>query len=230
MDFAPRGKRPVAPTSRPASASRPTPTSRPVAAARPMRPATPRPAAPTPRPTTPRPAAPRPARPAPRPATRPRPETHFVHEHMETTIMYPSPKPDNHFMDDDFLDIEDSGLGIIEDLDGASSSAPSTPATPDAPDNSNFIFGGRSPFINTDKVKKRPLSSHLPKEKPVAKNIYDKSTKSQKSAKTLKKSTTPTVVKGSASRGSNISLAIAIILTVIFGALVGTFVYLAFFQ
>ena len=81
------------------------------------------------------------------------------------------------------------------------------------------------------------MSSHLPKNKPAKKNIYDKIEKSGdkkflkkgKKDKKLAKST-PTVVTGTASRGNNISLAIAIILTVILGAIVGTVAYLAFFQ
>ncbi|MBR3220470.1 hypothetical protein IKF76_01220 [Candidatus Saccharibacteria bacterium] len=191
----------------------------------------PRPAqhAPVTRSTAPRPVSrptppPRPARPTPmsRPVA-PRPQTHMVHEHVEsTTIFYPSAKPTKPtapqlVSEDDFLDIEASGLGIIEDFD--------SPSVPDAPDNNSYSLGGQSPFINTDKIDKRPLSSHLPKGKSTKKNVYE----AKNSNKSTHKST-PTVVKGTASRGNSISLVIAIILTVILGAIVGAVAYLAFFQ
>ena len=229
MDFAPSRRTPKSPQpprrtpvtqpSRPTQSarpvSRPTPMSRPIA--RPVQA----------------------SRPAPRLAT-PRPQTHLVHEHIEaTTVYYPSAKPaakPKLVAEDDFLDIETSGLGIIEDL-GTSERSTRHLSTPDAPDNSNYTLGGQSPFINTDKVDKRPLSSHLPKNKPAKKNVYDKVDKST-DKKFLKKGkkdrkiakSTPTVVTGTASRGNSISLAIAIILTVILGAIVGTVAYLAFFQ
>lgn len=169
------------------------------------------------------------SRPVARPAqvsrpTPPRPQTHLVHEHIEsTTVYYPSAKSSHLVKEDDFLDIETSGLGIIEDLE------PTRPAK-DSPDNNNYSLGGQSPFINTDKVDKRPLSSHIPKNKPVKKNIYENKTTDKKSRKSNKLNRTPTVVTGTASRGNSISLVIAIILTVILGALVGTIAYLAFFQ
>ncbi len=93
------------------------------------------------------------------------------------------------------------------------------------PDNNKFTLGGKSPFINTLNIEKRPLSGHsVAKKKSVspAKAPEPRLTTSD---------TIPTVVASKRkNRKSNIALAIAIILTVIFGAIVGTFVYLAFFQ
>lgn len=212
MDFAPRGKRPSAP-----------------------RPATPRPAMHSVQPgaqpvtvkRTPRPVV------APRPAPRPTPPRHIVHEHVEsTTILYPSSQHRSQFTEEDaFLDIEDSGLGIIEDL-GTSTTAPST----------------TSPFINTDKIDKRPLSSHLPeeksaepasekrlpllsrKEKPTPSEQPSKRMGKLKRKKSKKSSADSNFATGSASKGNTLALIIAIILTVILGAAVGAVAYLAFFQ
>ena len=240
MDFAPRGKRPapVAP-ARPAPRPAPRPAARPVAPRPPHRP----PHHPAPHPTH--------VRPAPRPASRPplaRPKARVVHEHVEsTTILYPSSQSNRRLVEEDeFLDIETSGLGIIEDLD--------TPRTPSPHASSEH----HSPFINTDKIDKRPLSHHLPTEQPSGKSdkrlpLLPKrekpsatSSQREKSSKLPKislpklkkppkapkptKIANPAVVTGAASKGNTVALVIAIILTVIVGAVVGAIAYLAFFQ
>ncbi len=123
--------------------------------------------------------------------------------------------------------------------------------------NSRYILGGRSPFINTA-VEKRPLSGgsktfestaaaaempvsrpvrrakptkapkgrYVPYEEPIPhKNIYARTV-----AKEKEKRDVPTVVVGDTTKGSKISLIIAILLTVILGATVGAIAYLALFQ
>ena len=92
------------------------------------------------------------------------------------------------------------------------------------PDNNKFTLGGKSPFINTLNLEKRPLSGHS-----VAKDSV--SSVKAPSPRLTTSDTIPTVVANKRkNKKSNIALIIAIILTVIFGAIVGTFVYLAFFQ
>lgn len=91
------------------------------------------------------------------------------------------------------------------------------------PDNNKFSLGGKSPFINTLNLDKRPLSGHSV-TKPVV-------PAPSPSPRLTTSDTIPTVVASKKkSRRSNIALGIAIVLTVILGAIVGTFVYLAFFQ
>lgn len=91
------------------------------------------------------------------------------------------------------------------------------------PDNNQYALGGKSPFINTLNLEKRPLSGHsVAKKSASAKAPEPRLTTSD---------AIPTVVASKRkNKKNNIALVIAIILTVIFGAVVGTFVYLAFFQ
>lgn len=103
-----------------------------------------------------------------------------------------------------------------------------SPEAPEAPDNAAYVLGGKSPFINLDKVPKRPLG-------PAKKASLEEVTKKAKNTYARRKSTelrdhVPTMVVDGASKGSNLSLIIAIILTVILGAIVGAVAYLAFFQ
>ncbi len=110
--------------------------------------------------------------------------------------------------------------------------------------NDRYVLGGYSPFINTE-VEKRPLSGgtktlestahatrkpagrYVPYEEPIPhKNIYERSlAKEKKNGKDV-----PTMVVGEASKGSKVSLIIAIALTIILGATVGAIAYLAIFQ
>ena len=112
--------------------------------------------------------------------------------------------------------------------------------------NMNYILGGRSPFINTDKIVKRPLSDSrkdnsktstsfdassmlknseesLSASKP-RKNVY---TKRENIKNTAKKGT---MIVEDRPKGVGISLAIAITFMIILGTVVGALVYFAFFQ
>lgn len=97
--------------------------------------------------------------------------------------------------------------------------------------NTSYVYGGKSPFINTDKVDKRPLSSiarDLAKQDEMPhKNIYARRVAAIKHEKEV-----PTMVveSGREKDKSGISLIIAIILTIILGAAVGAIAYLALFQ
>lgn len=107
----------------------------------------------------------------------------------------------------------------------------------------------KSPFINLDKIEKRPLSESM-KEKSSTdprtslrsstsrlkflpdskdtdsprKNVY------KKNASSPKQKTRNTVIIEDKPRGAGLSLAIAITLMIILGTIVGTLVYFAFFQ
>lgn len=112
---------------------------------------------------------------------------------------------------------------------------------PDTSENNmNYVLGGRSPFINTDKIIKRPLSdstrekanlraeeSEISSESPMKprKNVYAKRDRNKKSTKK-----TTTMIVEDRPKGIGISLAIAITLMIILGTIVGAFVYFAFFQ
>lgn len=111
--------------------------------------------------------------------------------------------------------------------------------------NINYILGGRSPFINTDKIVKRPLSdsrkddskfsasfdvssmlknneeSVTPKAR---KNVYAKRENAKKATKK------GTMIVEDRPKGVGISLAIAITFMIILGTVVGALVYFAFFQ
>lgn len=126
-----------------------------------------------------------------------------------------------------------------------------------AENNSRYVIGGHSPFINTT-VEKRPLSGgnktyeptsmadkplskkpaersrfslkgrgrFVPYQEPLPhKNIYARTVAKEKNQRDV-----PTVVIQNVSKGSKISLIIAITLTVIFGATIGVIAYLALFQ
>ena len=112
--------------------------------------------------------------------------------------------------------------------------------------NMNYILGGRSPFINTDKIVKRPLSDsrkdnsktstsfdassmlksseESPSASKTRKNVY---AKRENIKKTVKKGT---MIVEDRPKGVGISLAIAITFMIILGTVVGALVYFAFFQ
>ena len=118
-----------------------------------------------------------------------------------------------------------------------------------ANNNSNYVLGGRSPFINTDKVQKRPLAAGqdtgftsdftsellgpgskikdytFEEENNSRKIIYAKN----KSEKTKAKQQA-VIIDDPSMRKTNLSLVFALIAMSIFGALVGAIVYFAFFQ
>ena len=118
-----------------------------------------------------------------------------------------------------------------------------------ANNNSNYVLGGRSPFINTDKVQKRPLANGqenfissdftsellgpgskikdytFEEENNSRKTIYAKN----KSEKTKAKQQA-VIIDDPSMRKTNLSLVFALIAMSIFGVLVGAIVYFAFFQ
>ena len=112
--------------------------------------------------------------------------------------------------------------------------------------NMNYILGGRSPFINTDKIVKRPLSDsrkdnsktstsfdassmlksseESPSASKTRKNVYAKRENIKNTAKK------GTMIVEDRPKGVGISLAIAITFMIILGTVVGALVYFAFFQ
>ena len=118
-----------------------------------------------------------------------------------------------------------------------------------ANNNSNYVLGGRSPFINTDKVQKRPLAAGqenftssdftsellgpgskikdytFEEDNNSRKTIYAKN----KSEKTKAKQQA-VIIDDPSMRKTNLSLVFALIAMSIFGALVGAIIYFAFFQ
>ena len=116
----------------------------------------------------------------------------------------------------------------------------------DAPDANKYSLGGRSPFLASVKVEKRPLSGLVPvgaktikaEAKTPLKNTYrakikqvitkDKDTKSDDAKPPRRRETT--VISTPESHSHTIGLAIAITLTIILGALIGAVIYLVFFQ
>jgi hypothetical protein len=129
-----------------------------------------------------------------------------------------------------------------------------------AENNTRYVLGGRSPFINTE-VEKRPLSggdktyestasaikspakefrSRFEKLKsgtktrsryvPYQEPLPHKNIYARTVAKERDRRDTPTMVVSNVPKGSKIPLIIAIALTVIFGAVIGVVAYLALFQ
>lgn len=111
--------------------------------------------------------------------------------------------------------------------------------------NMNYILGGRSPFINTDKIVKRPLSDSRKDDSKIStsfdtssmlknneesltpkarKNVYAKHENAKKATKK------GTMIVEDRPKGVGISLAIAITFMIILGTVVGALVYFAFFQ
>lgn len=122
----------------------------------------------------------------------------------------------------------------------------SEPIQDTSDNNMNYILGGRSPFINTDKIVKRPLSESRKDNSKVStsfdaasmlkqkddftstsqprKNVYAKRENTKKAAKK------GTMIVEDRPKGVGISLAIAITFMIILGTVVGALVYFAFFQ
>lgn len=122
----------------------------------------------------------------------------------------------------------------------------SEPIQDTSENNMNYILGGRSPFINTDKIVKRPLSESRKDNSKVStsfdaasmlkqnddftstsqsrKNVYAKRENTKKAAKK------GTMIVEDRPKGVGISLAIAITFMIILGTVVGALVYFAFFQ
>ena len=118
-----------------------------------------------------------------------------------------------------------------------------------ANNNSNYVLGGRSPFINTDKVQKRPLaagqdnftSSDFSSEllgpgSKIKDYTFEEDNNSRKTiyaknkAEKTKVKQQAVIIDDPSMRKTNLSLVFALIAMSIFGALVGAIVYFAFFQ
>lgn len=112
--------------------------------------------------------------------------------------------------------------------------------------NMNYVLGGRSPFINTDKIVKRPLSESRKDDSKVSTSFdaasmlkqnddFTSTSKPRKNVYAKRENTKKTTKKGTMivedrPKGVGISLAIAITFMIILGTVVGALVYFAFFQ
>ena len=112
--------------------------------------------------------------------------------------------------------------------------------------NMNYVLGGRSPFINTDKIVKRPLSESRKDNSKVSTSFdaasmlkqnddFTSTSKPRKNVYTKRENTKKVTKKGTMivedrPKGVGISLAIAITFMIILGTVVGALVYFAFFQ
>ena len=142
---------------------------------------------------------------------------------------------------------EDSTSDTPERLSAKSrnQSQNSEPIQDTSENNMNYILGGRSPFINTDKIVKRPLSESRKDDSKISasfdtssmlknneesltpkarKNVYAKREHTKKATKK------GTMIVEDRPKGVGISLAIAITFMIILGTVVGALVYFAFFQ
>lgn len=167
--------------------------------------------------------------------------------HIELSTPGASTASDSDLEDILFDAFEDSTSDTPERLSAKSrnQSQNSEPIQDTSENNMNYILGGRSPFINTDKIVKRPLSesrkddskfsasfdvssmlknneeSVTPK---IRKNVYAKRENTKKATKK------GTMIVEDRPKGVGISLAIAITFMIILGTVVGALVYFAFFQ
>lgn len=171
-----------------------------------------------------------------------------VEEYLETTtIIYPNtppkPQPAQPVVQSQPATTQTTPLeptetiqekvefGIIEDASPRQNSLASDGKSPlDAPDGNRYTLGGKSPFLVTaDQVDKRPLSNHLPEGTASGvkstKNIY-----SRREILKVDKRPAPIITDAKTKDRSGLGLAIAIVVTLALGALVGTLAYLAFFQ
>lgn len=167
--------------------------------------------------------------------------------HIELSTPDASTVSDSDLEDILYDAFEDSTSDTPERLSAKSrnQSQNSDPIQDTSENNMNYILGGRSPFINTDKIVKRPLSdsrkddskistsfdvSSMLKNNEVSvtpktrKNVY---AKRENTKKTTKKGT---MIVEDRPKGVGISLAIAITFMIILGTVVGALVYFAFFQ
>lgn len=87
---------------------------------------------------------------------------------------------------------------------------------PEAPDASKYTLGGKSPFLKSVTVEKRPLSDSVAK-----KNVYP-----EKPVEKVEEKKEPTkIIKKKEKRGGGFGLFLIIILTIILGAAVGVAAY-----
>lgn len=116
---------------------------------------------------------------------------------------------------------------------------------PDAPDANKYSLGGRSPFLSSVRVEKRPLSGFVPdstktlrsEAKTPVKNSYRAKIKQavtkvrdEKSDAQPPRRRETTIISTPKNHANSIGLTIAIILTIILGAAIGAVLYLVFFQ
>ncbi len=116
---------------------------------------------------------------------------------------------------------------------------------PDAPDANKYSLGGRSPFLSSVRVEKRPLSGFVPdstktlrsEAKTPVKNSYRAKIKQavtkvrdEKSDAQPPRRRETTIISTPKNHANSIGLTIAIILTIILGAAIGAVIYLVFFQ
>lgn len=114
-------------------------------------------------------------------------------------------------------------------------------AKAEAPDGNMYTLGGRSPFLTSVHVEKRPLSQYAPASNMTSletlantpvKNTYRAKMKKllENDAAEIHRQTLIVSTPDDAGRSHSTALIIAIILTVLLGAGVGALVYLVFFQ
>lgn len=168
--------------------------------------------------------------------------------HIELSTSGASTTSDSDLEDILYDAFEDSTSDTPERLSAKSrnQSQNSEPIQDTSENNMNYILGGRSPFINTDKIVKRPLSESRKDNSKVStsfdaasmlkqnddftsaskphKNVYAKRENTKKAAKK------GTMIVEDRPKGVGISLAIAITFMIILGTVVGALVYFAFFQ
>ena len=84
----------------------------------------------------------------------------------------------------------------------------------EAPDASSYTLGGKSPFLTSVTVEKRPLSSSVPPKK----NVYEPK-KAEKPAETPKEPTK--IIKKKEKKSGGLLMFFIVILTIIRGALAG---------
>lgn len=110
---------------------------------------------------------------------------------------------------------------------------------PDSPDANRYSLGGRSPFLTSVSVEKRPLSAYVPDSninrlKPApttpVKNSYKEKVKTLLADSPKDSSHQTMIISVPTKSEHNSALTIAIILTVLLGALAGGLIYLIFFQ
>ena len=88
-----------------------------------------------------------------------------------------------------------------------------SPKKAEAPDAASYTLGGKSPFLTSVNVEKRPLSSSIPPKK----NVYE-----PKVEKPVEQPKEPTkIIKKKEKKSSGILMFFIVILTIILGALAG---------
>lgn len=121
---------------------------------------------------------------------------------------------------DDFLSAPEPLLKDSSDRDDTKS----------APDANRYSLGGRSPFIPSVTVDKRPLSSHVPTSTPRPTGVKNSYPRRSNDGSTPTRRDAPTVIVNSPKKKLNIVLIIAIALTIIVAIPVGVVAYLALCQ